>query len=262
MERRENGVRPAALPPLALAYHGIDDVPLRRDRHGLFVRPAAFRRHVALLERWGYRFVRFGELAERAADGSARGFAALTFDDGLRDNLTTLLPLLEELSVPATVFVTTGWLGATHPDAPWARILSADDVRSLDRAGVEIGAHTVTHPNLRELDPGSARDEWAGSRATLEEIVDAPVEVAAYPYGFADDDAADAAAAAGLRAVGTLTPDGSWSDPYRLPRQAIVNDSTLLGLRLKRDDRYERLMGKSLPRALRKVKRVAQRVVR
>src|SRR6266540_5794190 len=105
------------LPPLALVYHGLADVPLRRDAHGLFVAPGDFRRHVGRLRSWGYRLVTFGRLAELAAGGGAAGHAALTFDDGLADNLHVLAPLLAELEAPATVFVVSGWLGGAHPEA-------------------------------------------------------------------------------------------------------------------------------------------------
>src|SRR5688572_15802554 len=91
--------------PLVLAYHGVDDVPLRRDPHGLFVRPGDLRQHIAKLHGWGYRLATFGELAEHVERGDADGWAALTFDDGTVDNLETLAPLLAAEGVPATVFV-------------------------------------------------------------------------------------------------------------------------------------------------------------
>src|SRR5919108_3968307 len=101
------GSRP--LPPLALVYHGIADVPLRRDPKGLFVAPADFRRHVDRLRSWGYSLVTFGRLAALAADGDAGGHAALTFDDGFADNLHVAAPLLEELDAEATVFMVSRW---------------------------------------------------------------------------------------------------------------------------------------------------------
>jgi peptidoglycan/xylan/chitin deacetylase (PgdA/CDA1 family) len=227
--------------PLALAYHGIADVPLRDDPYRLFVRSTDFRRHVARLRRWGYRLVPFGELARRAATGKARGTAALTFDDGLVDNLTALVPLLRELEVPATVFVVSGWLGETHPNAPWTRIVTREELRELSRS-VEIGAHTVGHPDLTTLSFDAARDELERSRTELEEIVEQPVEVAAYPFGTATDETVAACRAAGFRAACLTAGEGSWDDPWRLPRQAVGNRDTALGFWLKRDNRYERAM--------------------
>ncbi len=47
-------------------------------------------------------------MTERIGD---RPRAALTFDDGYRNNLTVVLPLLEELDASAAVFVITGYVG-------------------------------------------------------------------------------------------------------------------------------------------------------
>jgi peptidoglycan/xylan/chitin deacetylase (PgdA/CDA1 family) len=245
----------AAPPPLALTYHGVADVPLRRDPHHLFVRPRDLERQIARLRAWGYELVTFGELALRVAQDRSRGCATLTFDDGLADNLHALAPILEGASATATVFVTSGWLGRPHPTVGWARVLSADEVRELHARGVEIGAHTVTHPDLSRLPYEAALDELAGSKRALEALLDAPVEVAAYPYGKADAETRAAAREAGFRAACRTLGEGSWSDPYDLPRQTMENRASLLGLRLKRDDRYEPLMRFRVARGLRRVSR-------
>ena len=122
----------ATLPPLALVYHGVADVPLSRDPEGLFVRPRDLRRHVARLREWGYRLVTFGDLAAEVARSGGEGHAAITFDDGFVDNLETAAPLLAELEVPATVFVVSGWLGRAHPSAPWTKVVSADELFLTD----------------------------------------------------------------------------------------------------------------------------------
>lgn len=235
------------LPPLALTYHGVADVPLARDEYRLFVRPVDLRRQVRRLRAWGYRLVSFGELARLAACGEAGGSAALTFDDGLVDNLEALAPLLGEEGAPATVFVVSGWLGQAHPSAPWTRLLTADELRELAARGIEIGAHTVTHPDLTALSYEEARDELRRGKESLEAIVRRPVETAAYPFGYANDETAAACRDAGFAAACVTVGEGSWDDPYRLPRQAMGNRDTLLGLRLKRDGRYEPLMERVRP---------------
>ena len=243
------------LPPLALAYHGVAEVPLDRDPDALFVAPADLRRQIARLRRWGYRLVSFGDLARAVAGGGGSGSAALTFDDGLVDNLETLAPLLAELGAPATVFVVSGWLGQPHPAASWTRIVTAEELRELRAAGVEIGAHSVTHPDLSALTYEQAHEELANAKRQLEAVLQAPVEVAAYPFGSATEETARACRDAGFRAACVATGRGDWGDPFLIPRQDMENGSTLLGLRLKRAGRYELLMRFAPARAARRLAR-------
>jgi peptidoglycan/xylan/chitin deacetylase (PgdA/CDA1 family) len=250
------------LPPLALAYHGVAEVPLGRDPDALFVAPAELRRQIARLREWGYRLISFGELAEEVAGGEGAGSAALTFDDGLVDNLEALAPLLAEVSARATVFVVSGWLGRPHPAATWTRIVTAEELRDLHAAGIEIGAHSLTHPDLSVLSYEHALTELASCKRQLEEVLEEPVEVAAYPFGRATEETARACRDAGFRAACVATGRGDWSDPYLLPRQDMENGSTLLGLRLKRDDRYEPLMRFRAARAVRRVARRATAALR
>jgi peptidoglycan/xylan/chitin deacetylase (PgdA/CDA1 family) len=242
-------------PPLALAYHGVDDVPLRNDPDHLFVRPDDLRRQIEKLREWDYELVTFGGLARGVQENGGAGLAALTFDDGLVDNLETLAPLLGELGATGTVFVVSGWLGQPHPAAPWTRILTAEELRALRAAGLEVGGHSTTHADLSLLGYAEARDELARGKQELEEALGEPVEVAAYPYGRANADTIRAARDAGFRAACAATARGSWSDPHHLPRQDMDNGCTLLGLRLKRDDRYETLMRLRPARAARHVSR-------
>ena len=45
----------------------------------------------------------------------SKPLAAITFDDGWRDNFDLAFPLLVELQIPATVFITTGKIGSCQP---------------------------------------------------------------------------------------------------------------------------------------------------
>ena len=255
-------VTAARRPPLILAYHGVGDVPLRRDPHGLFVRPRDLRRQIATLRRWGYELLTCGAIAERVASGQGAGVAALTFDDGYADNLDELLPVLEETRAPATVFVVSGWLGKPHPVTPFRRLLTDAELVQLHAAGVEIGGHTATHPDLTTLAPEEAQAELERGRRELEELIGNPVTVAAYPFGRATAETRRCAHAAGFTAAVRTSAQGSWSDPFDLPRQDVENAGTRLGFRLKRDDRYEPLV-RTLPgRAARRALRHARALVR
>ena len=248
----------AACPTLALAYHGVGDVSLRRDRRLLFTPPSDLQRQVRALDRWGYKMVTFGELARRVRDGNGGGLASLTFDDGLVDNLTVLAPLLHSAGIPATVFVASGWLGKPHPDASWTRVMTDDELRALAATGVEIGGHSVNHEHLSRLPRPQVENEMRTCRDALEGIIDRAVEVFAYPFGDANEQTMSACAAAGYRAACRSGGVGSWRDPFNLPRQSMGNHASMFGLWLKRDNRYEPFVHTFTGRALRRSVRLAR----
>lgn len=225
-------------PPLALNYHGIVDVPVRRPGSGLFVRPADLRRHIEKLRKWGHELVTFGELAERAAAGEADRCVALTFDDAVADEGEGILETFRATGAVGTVFAVSGWLGKPCPYAPWVRVMTADELRELAAAGIEVGAHSVTHPDLTSLSYQEARQELEQSKLDLEAILGKPVTVAAYPFGYANGETRRACRDAGFRFACRARGEGSWDDPYDLPRLGMGNGSTLLSLWLKRDPRY------------------------
>lgn len=58
--------------------------------------------------------LRLGELADNFRSLTAPT-AAITFDDGWRDNYDLAFPVLQEFGLPATIFVTTGKIGSSEP---------------------------------------------------------------------------------------------------------------------------------------------------
>jgi peptidoglycan/xylan/chitin deacetylase (PgdA/CDA1 family) len=236
-------------PPLALVYHGIGDVSLRGDEHRVFVRLSDLERHVRRLRQWGYDLMPFSAWARRVFESDARGCAAVTFDDGFVDNLALL-----KLGLPATVFVVSRWLGRPHPYAPRARLMNADELRTLHAAGVEVAAHTRSHASLAQADYASAFAELSGSRRDLETLLDAEVTTAAYPFGRASSEARRACRDAGFLAAAGADGHGRWDDAFHLPRQDMGNRSTDLGLFLKAHDRYHLIMGTWPGRAARRAR--------
>jgi peptidoglycan/xylan/chitin deacetylase (PgdA/CDA1 family) len=103
-------------------------------------------------------------------------------------------------------------------------MMRSEQVRQLHRAGMEIGAHTVSHPILTMLQAPDAEREIAEGRAHLQRIIDAPVDVIAYPNGkpLRDYDATHVAMVRrlGFRAAVSTAAGaaGSGDDPHQLPR--------------------------------------------
>jgi peptidoglycan/xylan/chitin deacetylase (PgdA/CDA1 family) len=74
-------------------------------------------------------------------------------------------------------------LARRAPALPQDLMMSDDQVRRLHAAGMEIGAHTLTHPILAKLTRSAAQAEIGGSRRRLQELVQAPIDLFAYPNG-------------------------------------------------------------------------------
>ncbi len=252
--------QPGQRPPLALCYHGVGEVPVRVDRSRLFVTPRDLERHIDALSAWGYRFVTFGELARATEDQAAQGLVSLTFDDGLVELRNRASPLVGGPRLPATAFVVSGWLGRSHPDAPWSRATTESELRQLSAAGIEIGGHSTRHDHLPDLTRDAAAADMLACRLDLEELIQRPVRVFAYPYGGATADTRAACASAGYDAACRSAGAGCWGDPFDLPRQDMQNRGSVLGLRLKRNDLYEPLIrtvpGLAARRAFRGVRRL------
>jgi peptidoglycan/xylan/chitin deacetylase (PgdA/CDA1 family) len=74
-------------------------------------------------------------------------------------------------------------LNVTDLDPLRDTMMSWAHIREMSRAGMMIGAHTLTHPNLPGLPPDQAAAEIAGSKAMIEDKAEVPVLHFAYPNG-------------------------------------------------------------------------------
>jgi peptidoglycan/xylan/chitin deacetylase (PgdA/CDA1 family) len=106
------------------------------------------------------------------------------------------------------------------------RAMTRGEVRALVSDGlVTIGGHTATHPLLTALGNEACQNEITQSKAACEALVGAEVTGFAYPYGGFDDNARNAAQAAGFGfACSTRhAPADPTSDLFGLPRIQIRN---------------------------------------
>ena len=103
-------------------------------------------------------------------------------------------------------------------------MLTSAQVRALRDAGMQIGAHTQTHPILARLDRAAARNEIVQGKRDLESILEAPVTLFAYPNGKPGEDYGSDAVALVREAGFAAAVSTAWgaagrhSDPFQLPR--------------------------------------------
>jgi peptidoglycan/xylan/chitin deacetylase (PgdA/CDA1 family) len=201
-----------------------------------------FERHLEWL-REHCRIVSLVDLVSVAQAGqSDRPTVAITFDDGYEDNHTYALPILLKHHVSATFFITAG-LVERDPAVlqRFQHLLQCgpDDVvpldwiqvRELRASGMDIGAHTYSHPNLAHLSPDETEKELRTSRDLIGDRVGAPIDLLAYPFGkprvHFTSTTTEIARAAGYRLAAAVTFRGvRQSDSvFRIPRFFTDGDS-------------------------------------
>lgn len=228
-----------------LMYHAVGETPAPAA-YGLSVTPEALRTQLEVLAERGFTPVTTRALAAAwRSDGPLPPRPLLlTFDDGYEGVHRYALPALRSHGFTATVFATTGWLRGPH-ETPGALdlMLDWDQLRDLSAAGLEIGGHSHTHPQLDALTGPRLRSELARCRDLLAgELGRCPVSFA-YPYGYSSRQVRAAVRAAGFRqslAVGNALAERRHG-PYAL-RRVTVRRSTGI-------EEFERLVeGRALGR--------------
>jgi len=160
-----------------LTYHSLDD-----SESVISIPPALFRRQMEFLAASGIPVVPLDQALHRP------GSIAITFDDGFCNLLDHAVPVLERLRLPATIFVVSEFCGRNNnwpsqlhgvPDLP---LLSWDNLSALPPL-ISLGAHTMTHPDLRRLSAEECERELRVCQGQIEQHLGRPVQCLAYPYG-------------------------------------------------------------------------------
>jgi len=123
----------------------------------------------------------------------------ITFDDGYKNWITYAIPVLQILGLPATFFVTSGFVDLSKRDANnfykynlhrspgqenVIESLTRSDLKRIAEAGFSIGGHTLSHCNLGMLqDRNHLRNEIVEDKDRLEQMAGVRINYFAYPGG-------------------------------------------------------------------------------
>lgn len=230
-------------PVRVFTFHRITNV----CRDGMTVDPGQFRAQLDYVLRT-HDVVMLEEALQLLQNGSKlkRPVAVLTFDDGYSSVYEHAFPVMTELGVAGSCFVTTGLVGTdkrflhdvANPARPALSVMGWDEIVNLCMTGWSVGGHGMTHARLSQCD---------GRQATME--LEHPIEVLrmtlgleevpwAFPFGGPDDFTAENVQK--VRELGYTAAFSNWggenlppADPYGLMRIDIGGDHDTLTWKMR-----------------------------
>ncbi len=174
------------------------------------ITPQLLEQELIYLNTNGYHAVSFADVNRYFDDGTPlpNKPVILSFDDGWKNQYEHALLVLLKYNTKATFFIYTNPID--HKKAHW---MSWDEVKTLDKMGMEIGGHSRTHPVLTKITSDAGLDkEISGSKKILESHLGHPVKVFAYPFGMHNAAVDAAVKRAGYASARTVVA-GVWNDP-------------------------------------------------
>jgi peptidoglycan/xylan/chitin deacetylase (PgdA/CDA1 family) len=205
-----------------LLYHHLQTLKANAgtDWEDSTVTPQAFEEQMAYLAAHNFHSISVADLLACLEQGRPlpENPVIITFDDAWEDIYAVGYPILRKHGLSATLFVPANWIENVDGTLSWAQI------EEMDRAGMEIGSHTMTHPYLIKSTPEMLTWELENSKARLEKHTSKPVIALAYPFGLYDDNVIQQTKAAGYRAAFTIEP-GLWASRDQLLQLPRLNIS-------------------------------------
>ena len=191
-----------------LMYHNIDRPPQSARLRNLYVRTGAFARQMFLLRLLGYQGLSMSAAMPYLRGEKLGRVAVITFDDGYVDTLENALPILQKNGFSATCYFISQRKGQYNDwDAAALNVrkplMNDEQVRAWHTAGMEVGAHSRTHPRLTGCSDAELKNEIAGSKADLETLTGSAITQFCYPYGDLNERVANAVKNAGFDAATT-----------------------------------------------------------
>lgn len=225
--------------PQVLCYHKLSD---RFCLEGTWITRSRFLGHIDYLLDQGVRFVDEATFINALGGTQNRGSTdiLLTFDDGYEALHPMYFEHLVPRNIPLLVFLPTDYAGRENT---WDlslgrrafRHLSWIQVREMCEAGVDFGAHGVTHRDLTRLDEVTLDHEITQSKRAIEEQTNRSVRSFSYPFGRYNDAVREAVRRSGYQIAFSLYPHhpNEHMDRFALRRNGVYVIDTAHSLNCK-----------------------------
>ena len=219
-----------------LLYHSVSDQVSSGFRLWS-ISPPHFAEQMSYLKQTGYHPITILQLVQILTTNPGllpKNVIVITFDDGFRDFLTGALPVLQALRFPSTLYIPAGYVGKTslwlsregEANRP---LLDWEDLCAIHEAGVEVGAHSLTHPQLDTLSVEAAWKEVRLPKEIMEQRLGWSIDSFAYPHGYYSYQVRQDVIRSGYSSAAGVknAMSGIDDDIYSLSRMTITSDVTL-----------------------------------
>jgi peptidoglycan/xylan/chitin deacetylase (PgdA/CDA1 family) len=217
-------------------YHKIDIAPPDARIRGGYTPRKRFAKQIGFMRKEGFNFYTVSQMIEhfKTYGSFPHNGLAITFDDGWKDNYENGFPILQDYGIKATIFLIPSCLGQVsvkaQSEGEGAREhLSVDNVQEMAEYGIEFGSHTLNHKLLDRIPLNEVKTEVEESKLQIEEILNKPCKVLAYPGGHFSDEARKAVVDAGyIAGLSTIYGVNDRLDLYSLNRTEILRRDRFL----------------------------------
>lgn len=202
-----------------LMFHHIRDFSDQSDPIGvnLSVSPAKFASELDLIQRKGFTTITFRDLENGNIPDKP---IILTFDDGYQNFYDNAYPEIKRRQMKAVAFIITGMNGGDY--------MNNAEIKEISDYGIEIGSHTISHPDLSTISNEKAIREVTESKEILEKITGKPVISLCYPSGkFNDPVVADVKNAGYKYATTTKNALSDFKNTLEISRYRVNSDANI-----------------------------------
>lgn len=214
---------PKAIRVPVMIYHSVrPHVPESALQDAYDITPELLQSEIVYLKSHGYTTVKFRDV-EAAIDGGKAlppKPVILSFDDGWENQYAYAFPVLKQEGVVGTFYIYTNPVGRNKHWMTWSQIIE------MDKAGMEIGGHSRTHPFLTKIVDNTLLDkEILQSKEIIEAHLGHKITSFAYPFGLYNARVVAAVKRAGYTSARNVFR-GVWLDaPHRYEiRGALSTD--------------------------------------
>ncbi len=203
-----------------LMYHHIRNYINPEDKVGtnLSVSIQDFAAQLDLIKSRGFTTITFndvdaGNIPEKAI--------ILTFDDGYSNFYENAYPELKKRDMEAVAYIISNFIGKDG-------YMTTDQILEIDKSGIEIGDHTLSHSDLSKISAEKEKNEVERSKVILEEILNKKLASFCYPSGKYNSEVMKIVESAEFKYAVTTKPGiSNFVSAFDLNRYRVNNNTSI-----------------------------------